>query len=233
MNSHYTYLILDILSVAFPLLLSFDKKVAFYKTWRYLFPAMFIVGLFFVAWDVLFTAKGVWGFNSAYITGIHVFNLPIEEVLFFVCVPYSCVFIYEVCNAYIKRDLIGAYAKHISIIISLVCLVICILFYDKTYTIVNIGISLLLVLFATFKYQFKKLGRFYVAYLVSLIPFLLCNGILTALPIVTYNNNENMAIRIYTIPVEDTLYCLSLLLSTILLMSYFKQNHLKKKLHTT
>lgn len=233
MNSHYTYLILDILSVAFPLLLSFDKKVAFYKTWRYLFPAMFIVGLFFVAWDVLFTAKGVWGFNSAYITGIHVFNLPIEEVLFFVCVPYSCVFIYEVCNAYIKRDLIGAYAKHISIIISLVFVVICILFYDKTYTIVNVGISLLLVLFATFKYQFKKLGRFYVAYLVSLIPFLLCNGILTALPIVTYNNNENMAIRIYTIPVEDTLYCLSLLLSTILLMSYFKQNHLKKKLHTT
>ena len=78
MNSHLTYLFLDILSVIFPFLLSFDKKVAFYKTWKYLFPAMFIVGLFFIVWDMLFTAKGVWGFNPAYISGIHIFNLPIE-----------------------------------------------------------------------------------------------------------------------------------------------------------
>ena len=231
MNSHYTYLLLDVLSVAFPFLLSFDKKVAFYKTWKYLFPAMFIVGLFFIAWDVLFTAKGVWGFNTVYITGVNLFNLPIEEVLFFVCVPYSCVFIYEVCNAYIKKDPIGTNAKYISIIISLVCLVICILYYNKTYTIINVGISFLLVIFASFIYQFKKLGRFYLAYIVSLIPFLICNGILTALPVVIYNNNENMDFRIYTIPFEDTLYCLSLLLSTILLMDYFKQKHLKTNLY--
>ncbi len=233
MNSHYTYLLLDVLSVAFPFLLSFDKKVAFYKSWKYLFPAMFIVGLFFIIWDVLFTYKGVWGFNPIYITGIKLFNLPLEEVLFFICVPYSCVFIYEVCNAYIKRDLIGANAKYISVIISLLCLVICILFYNKTYTIVNVGISMLLVIFATFICQFKNLGRFYVAYVVSLFPFLICNGILTSLPIVTYNNNENMNLRIYTIPFEDTLYCLSLLLSTILLMDYFKHKHLKTNLHNS
>ena len=84
MNSHYTYLVLDIASVLFPLALSFDKKVAFYKLWKYLFPAMVISGAFFILWDVLFTAQGVWGFNPKYITGINVFNLPIEEVLFFV-----------------------------------------------------------------------------------------------------------------------------------------------------
>lgn len=229
MNSHYTYLLLDIVSVAFPFLLSFDKKVTFYKTWKYLFPSMVIVGLFFLAWDILFTSKGVWGFNPEFITGKYLFNLPIEEVLFFICVPYSCVFIYEVCNAYIKRDLLGNYSKLISIIISLVCIVICFLFYNKTYTIVNVGICLLLILFATFIYQFENLGRFYIAYLVSLIPFLICNGILTALPVVTYNNDENMALRIYTIPLEDTLYCLSLLLSTILLMDFFKQRDFKKR----
>jgi lycopene cyclase domain-containing protein len=103
------------------------------------------------------------------------------------------------------------------------------LFYNKTYTIVNVGICLLLILFATFIYQFKNLGRFYIAHLVSLIPFLICNGILTALPVVTYNNDENMALRIYTIPLEDTLYCLSLLLSTILLMDFFKQRDFKKR----
>ena len=139
MNSHYTYLVLDIASVLFPLALSFDKKVAFYKLWKYLFPAMVISGAFFILWDVLFTAQGVWGFNPKYITGINVFNLPIEEVLFFVCVPYSCVFIYEVFNAYVKRDVLGTCGKRISILISIISLIACILFYNKTYTIVNAG----------------------------------------------------------------------------------------------
>jgi len=225
MNSHYTYLVLDIASVLFPFALSFDKKVAFYKLWKYLFPAMFISGAFFILWDVLFTAKGVWGFNPEYITGINIFNLPIEEVLFFVCVPYSCVFIYEVFNAYVKRDVLGTCGTRISILISIISLVTCILFYNKTYTIVNAGICLVLVLFATFPYRFRNLGRFYLAYFVSLIPFLICNGILTSLPIVTYNNQENMGIRLATIPVEDVFYCLSLLLSTVLLMDYFKEKN--------
>ena len=37
-----------------------------------------------------------------------------------------------------------------------------------------------------------------------------------------------MTIRIYTIPLEDTLYYLSLLLSTILLMDYFKSKTIEK-----
>lgn len=222
MNSHYTYLILNIASVLFPLVLSFDKKVAFYKLWKYLFPAMFISGLFFILWDMLFTSRGVWGFNPEYITGIYILNLPLEEVLFFVCVPYSCVFIYEVFNAYVKRDILGTCATRISILISILSFTACVFFYDKMYTLVNAGICLALVLFATFIFKFRNLGRFYLAYFVSLVPFLICNGILTALPIVTYNNEENMAIRLFTIPVEDVFYCLSLLLSAVLLMEYFK-----------
>src|SRR6478609_5864849 len=115
MNSHYAYLLLNLLSVLFPFLLSFDKKVAFYKHWRYLFPAIFITGVFFIAWDMLFTAKGIWSFNPHYITGIYIYNLPLEEVLFFLCVPYACVFIYEVMNAYVSRDVLGGCGKRLGI----------------------------------------------------------------------------------------------------------------------
>lgn len=228
MNTHYTYLILDILCVLFPFLLSFDKKVTFYKTWKYLFPAIFITGAFFILWDALFTEQGVWGFNPKYITGINLFNLPIEEVLFFICVPYACVFIYEVIKAYFKRDVLGTCATKISILISVISLITCVLFYDRIYTIVNAGICLAVVVLGTLIYKFKNLGRFYLAYFISLIPFLLCNGILTSLPIVTYNDAENMGIRIYTIPLEDVFYCLSLLLGNILLMEFFKQKHTKE-----
>ena len=147
MNSHYTYLVLNLSSVLFPFLLSFDKKVAFYKIWKYILPAILINGLFFVVWDILFTYKNVWSFNPEYITGIHLINLPIEEVMFFICVPYSCVFIYEVLNAYIKKDIVIP-DKTINICMLILNAALCIIFYDKIYTVVNAGICFFLILYA-------------------------------------------------------------------------------------
>lgn len=228
MNSHYTYLLINLLSVFFPFVLSFDNKVAFYKSWKYSFPAIIITGVFFVLWDILFTANGVWSFNPEYILGIYIFNLPLEEVMFFLCVPYSCVFIYDVMNAYVSRDVLGSCGKNISILVSVFSAIACILYYDRTYTIVNAGICLGLVLFATFIYKFRNLGRFYLAFLVSLIPFLIVNGLITGLPIVIYNDHENMGIRIFQIPLEDVFYCMSLLLGSVLLTDYFKQRTIKE-----
>ena len=113
--------------------------------------------------------------------------------------------------------------KRISLVFMTICLVTCIIYYDKTYTVVNAGICFLLILYARFIYKFRNMGRFYLAYFVSLVPFLACNGLITGLPIVSYNDAENMGIRIFTIPVEDTFYCLTLLLGTILLMDIFKE----------
>ena len=53
------YLYLDLLTLAFPFLLSFDRKVAFYRQWKYFFPAVFVMGTFFIAKDVLFAASGI------------------------------------------------------------------------------------------------------------------------------------------------------------------------------
>ena len=223
MDTHYTYLILNLACIFFPFILSFDKKIAYYKLWKPLFIGILISAAFFIIWDILFTKLGVWSFNPTYIMGIYIFNLPIEEILFFITVPYACIFIYEVVNGYTKRDVIGC-GKPYSIVISVICLVLIILFHDKTYTLVNASICLIMLLYAAFIYKSQNLGRFFLAYFISLIPFLICNGILTALPIVIYNNNENMNLRLFTIPLEDTLYGLSLMLIPVLIMDYFKKS---------
>jgi lycopene cyclase domain-containing protein len=222
MDTHYTYLILNLACIFFPFILSFDKKIAYYKLWKPLFIGILISAAFFIIWDILFTKLGVWSFNPTYIIGIYIFNLPIEEILFFITVPYACIFIYEVVNGYTKRDVIGC-GKPYSVVISVICLVLIILFHDKTYTLVNASICLIMLLFAAFIYKSDNLGRFFLAYFISLIPFLICNGLLTALPVVIYNNNENMNLRLFTIPLEDTLYGLSLMLIPILIMDYFKK----------
>jgi len=66
------------------------------------------------------------------------------------------------------------------------------------------------------------MGKFYISYLVSLIPFYIVNGILTAIPIVSYNNTENMGFRIGTIPFEDHFYSMSLILLNLVFFEYFR-----------
>ena len=78
------------------------------------------------------------------------------------------------------------------------------------------------------KYIFKVswLHKFYWVYALLLVPFLIVNGILTGTgledPVVWYNNQENLGIRIGTIPVEDIFYGMELILLNLLIFDYFK-----------
>jgi lycopene cyclase domain-containing protein len=87
--------------------------------------------------------------------------------------------------------------------------------------------SSVLLFYLYFLTDVKWLGRFFVGYFVSLIPFLMVNGILTAWPVVEYNDAENLGIRIFidgwaNIPIDDTIYCLLLLLMNVSLYHYFE-----------
>lgn len=211
----YLYLYLNIFTILFPLLLSFDKKVAFYKNWPALFPAIFVNAVVFMVWDSWFTSIGVWGFNAEYLTGIYIFNLPLEEVLFFVTVPYACVFIYDVLNAYIAKDLLQHYAKGIALALMLMLPLIAVFHIGRLYTSITFFALALLHLIHLRFFKTRYLGRFYLMYVVHLVPFLLVNGVLTYLPIVWYNNSYNLGLRIVTIPVEDSMYSMLMLLLTI------------------
>ena len=215
------YLLINFLTILFPIVLSFDSRVQFYKSWKFIFPGLIITGLVFLVWDHLFTILDVWSFNPDYVMGLYILNLPIEEILFFITVPFACIFIYECLKYYIKKDLLKSVSRMISIMLIILSIVLLLTFYDRVYTLITFGLLLLALSYAEF-IQKANLGRFYLAYLVSLIPFYIVNGILTSIPIVMYNNAENMAFRIGTIPFEDHFYSMSMLLINIRLFEYFK-----------
>jgi lycopene cyclase domain-containing protein len=217
-----TYLLINFLTVLFPIILSFDKRVRFFQSWKYIFPGLFISGLLFLFWDYLFTVYGVWSFNPDYIRGIYFLNLPLEEILFFVTVPFACIFIYECLNYYIKRDLLASVSVYITYLLMLLCAVLLVLFYDKVYSLITFGLLLVILLIAKFVLRLKFLSRFYLAYLVSLIPFYIVNGLLTSIPVVMYNNEENMSFRVGTIPFEDHFYSMAMLLLNIMFFEYFR-----------
>jgi lycopene cyclase domain-containing protein len=224
----YAYLLINFLTIVFPVLLSFDKRVAFYKSWKYIWPGMAITGLVFLFWDVLFTIKGVWSFNAEYITGIKFMELPIEEILFFLTVPFSCIFIYACLNYYVKWSVPQGVSRWISNSLILLCLLVLAVYHNRLYTAVTF--ALLLVLIVALQYGFKAgwLNRFYMAYIVSLLPFYVVNGVLTAVPIVLYNNAENMAKHVGTIPIEDHFYSMALLVMNVGFFEYFKNIKVKQ-----
>ncbi|HZK65389.1 MAG TPA: lycopene cyclase domain-containing protein, partial [Puia sp.] len=79
--------------------------------------------------------------------------------------------------------------------------------------------SLFIIIVYVFRKYFKTFDAIYflVSYAIILIPFLIVNGLLTAIPVVIYNDAENLGIRIYTIPFEDVFYGLLLTMMVVCL----------------
>jgi lycopene cyclase domain-containing protein len=223
----FTYLLVNLCSVAIPLAFSFEGKLQFYKKWKALFPALLIPATLFIVWDSLFTTQGVWGFNEQYLTGIKLYNLPLEEVLFFFCIPYCCVFTYEVLNYFIKEDLLGKNARYGATILAYMLVAIAFQYSDLAYTFYTSVFTLAFLLLHLVVLKKPYWSRLVLAYLVILVPFFIVNGILTGTglenPVVWYNDAENLGIRLLTIPIEDTIYGFLLIGSNISLFEYFKK----------
>jgi lycopene cyclase domain-containing protein len=177
--------------------------------------------------DVGFTAIGVWGFNEKYITGAHIFNLPIEEVLFFVCIPYACMFTYFAIIHLLEKDYLFPHQELISSALIIILLIAGMYHMDKAYTCITFLSTGGFMAFQMIILKPRYMGRFYLAFGMILIPFFIVNGILTGSfiedQVVWYNNNENLGIRIGTIPLEDIFYALLLLIMNISLYEWIKE----------
>lgn len=220
----YWYIWINIGVICFPFLLSFDKRVHFYKKWRYALPSVFANAAFFIPWDALYTALGVWGFNDRYYDGL-LWGLPYGEWLFFITVPYACLFVHECFRVYITRDVLAPLDALISF--GLIGLFLLVGFWqlDKIYTAWAFLLSggLLLAHYLVVPNSYRT--RFYLAFLVCLVPFLLTNGILTGAvnqePIVIYNDAHNLTsvlgARLITIPYDDFAYGFLLIFVPVLI----------------
>jgi lycopene cyclase domain-containing protein len=221
--SKYTYLILLICSITAPLALSFDGKVRYYSKLKYVGPAILITAIVFWFWDVRFTSKQVWSFNSEFVLGINILGMPIEEWLFFIVIPYCCVFIYEVLNYYLKSFEHPRLFGVISMLLVLIFLFVSISFRQQDYTFLTFLLCSIVLFLNTIRVRFKPfVSKFYLSYLISLLPFVVVNGILTSMPVVKYNQAHIINLHLWTIPVEDFSYFFLLHLMVISLYEFLK-----------
>ncbi len=225
----HLYLLLDVASFSIPFLFSFHPKLKFYKLWRYFFPATFIMMAFFIPWDIIFTQNGFWGFNEKYLSGMKLGSLPLEEWLFFICIPYACLFtIYAFKNLLPNFYFSNKITAIVYFSLQTILIASLLYFYDRWYTAVNFGYAIVL-LALVFNYKRDALNVFFPVFLILLFPFFIVNGFLTGSwiheEVVWYNNLENLGIRIGTVPIEDSIYALGMLLTVFVLMEKFKEKY--------
>jgi lycopene cyclase domain-containing protein len=224
------YLYLDVLIIAFPLIFSFVWKFKYYKFYKPLGASILIVGGSYIIWDALVTSRGDWWFNYEYLSGPEILGLPIEEILFFIVVPYACIFIYENL-VYFVGDKEIKFNKWFYLGIFIIFVIIGIIFYRQEYTILAMFSVALFFLLCAFIYPQVLKSRLYWMYLIlSFIPFIIFNYFLTSLIVVYYNPEAIWGIRITTIPLEDFFYNFSMLSFYLMVYIYFKNRWIGKKI---
>ena len=212
----WTYLIILGLSLLYPLAQSFEKRVYMHRKFRFILPGILATGVVYILWDIWFTAEGVWGFNPNYTLDLYILGLPLEEWLFFLVVPYCCIFLYEVLRYFVKKFHYPKVSRTVIMVLVLVLLGSIPFIYDRLYTLVTFSFTALMLILQLVQKTYKTwFSGFMITYVLSMVPFIVVNGLLTSIPVVWYDNMQNLGIRIYTVPLDDFVYLMGLLLPAI------------------
>ncbi len=221
------YVMINLLIVFFPVVLSFDKKVAFHKRWLPLLLSIILVGAAYIAWDVWATARGDWWFSPEHIGLYHLLGLPPGEWLFFVTVPYACIFVYECLRAYLTQKQWNL-SSWVLILAGSLVLTAGLIFHSQDYSLtVAIAFFISLLVAALFYRDMIRQNITWIYLAITMLLFLVVNSFLAGIPIVNYNPGAFSGIRVITIPLEDFAYNSSYLM--FILMSYISFKRLLRQ----
>lgn len=204
-------MLINIGIILFPLLFSFEKNIRFYRRIPALLASLSIVSTVYIIWDIIAASRGDWGFSEFYTGSLRFGGLPLEEILFFVTVPYAIIFTYETIRFYLK-DTKVVLPGWLTLLLALVLFLLSGYYYTQYYTatvMIFSGSFLLLIRFG--KSELFTSANFYLTIAVSYIPFLIVNYLLTAPPIVWYSPDAIWGPRFITIPYEDFFYSFSMI----------------------
>ena len=227
------YLLINILILLIPLILSFENKLKYYKNFPAVLISILTTGFVYIVWDIAATAQEDWSFNQNYVSGLKVFNLPFEELLFFITVPYACLFIYESVSYYLndrRLQINDNYFYGAAVIF----LVLSLLFVEQNYTFtVFLLCGSYFILATNFSKSLLVSSNYWITILITFIPFFIVNYFLASLPVVNYNSQSFSGIRIITIPLEDFFYSFSMLSFNIFSYSLAKEFMKEKETELT
>ena len=229
----YTYLLINFLTIIICLIASFDHRIQFHKHFGAFLLAATVVAIPFIAWDIWFTASGVWWFNNDYTLGLILAGLPIEEWLFFFCIPFSCIFTYFCLDKFFNLTALQAFNNIIVFVSIIILSVFALLHSHKIYTFVTALVTIATLIYLHFIARADWISKASLVFTILMLGFFPVNGVLTGTgldsPIVNYNPNDFLGIRMLTIPVEDAVYGYAQFLLVLYFFKLFQHKNYERK----
>jgi len=219
----HLYTLIALAVGAGPLALSFDTRVHFWTHWGAAFPALALTGLLYLVWDALVVRRGDWQFNPDFTGRFRLFGLPLGEILFFVTVPYACLFLYEVVGSYFGSVRWAEVSAWVPGTGALVFAVLAALYRRRGYSFLALAsVALFLGVLAWTVPALVGQSHFWVWFGLCFVAFGVVNGLYTALPTIHYSPRAVWGLRVGPIPLEDFFYNLSYLGLTLVFYLLFE-----------
>lgn len=97
----YLLLMAGCLLITLPLELVLEARV--YARWRMMLLALLPTVAVFSIWDVAGIIRRHWTYNPDYITGVQLWVMPLEELVFFIVIPICGLLTYEAVGTVLRR----------------------------------------------------------------------------------------------------------------------------------
>lgn len=216
------YLLFNLLVIAGPLGLSMHNSNYFIREWKSFLPAIFLPMVPFVLWDVAVTGRH-WWFNDLYAGTWRILGLPPGEWMFFFTVPFACLFVWHILP-FAKHKKPSLVIARVSLYLLLAPAVVAYGFGLEYTGLALTALALAALLDRYLGTDIALMPRTWLFVAITLVLTFICNGYLTARPVVLYGVQYQLDFRIWTIPVEDFVYGTALLLSCTALFEYFRSS---------
>ncbi len=222
-----TYLFISVILLAIIPVTGPNKKTRLGGVVKYMVPAILFSVAIYIMWGARFYQSGIWTFNRAYITGINIWNLPIEKWIFLLVVSFVSLAVYEWAKIRFSSFEKPNFFLALSLILLFVFILTAFFFRQKLYPFFTFFLLSVYFGYTIFRNRFKKhYSKFYLTYLIIIVPVLIIKGLLISLPVIFYENSATLGIRLFNIPIEEFGYFFLLILMNISIFEYLNERRL-------
>lgn len=201
----YTGLILGLAILVLPLLANLYFKIPDFKRVLTNFLKTYsVAGLGILFLNSFILERGDWSIASRYLSKINIGIIPVEFFLFFFAVPFAGIVLYEIINLKYKEKRI-ALDNSFFYLFAFTFFALSIITANHSYTTNVFFLNGVLMLVVSY---FKNANvfltkNFYIFTLLSLIPFIIIDAILTMTPILTYKSASIIGFKVGSLAIED------------------------------
>jgi lycopene cyclase domain-containing protein len=224
---NFWYLIILIVTGAVSFFLLVKKTNNYIIELKYMLPAIIFSGGIFTILNKRFCEAEIISFNNNYLAGTNILKLPVEEWLFLLVMSILSVTVYILVKIKFADFEKPKVFTAVNLILLLVFGLTAWFSRQKSFSFFLFFLLTIYFGYTIFRNRFKNhLMKFYLAYLISIFPFFIIKKILNTLPVIFYNFEQTLGIRIFGVYVEEFGYFFLLTLMNITIFEYLRERSL-------